>query len=138
METSEPLVYLSEYDLPAVLGATMAVLVLMRRSSRRCAVYQAEIERLLANGELGGVPVGGLLINDTGRLDRLIDVIIGKDVPVLPITIIFREGREVEHFLTTRASCLTRRIARAITFAFLIPSLGGSTGGSYEWSRPNT
>lgn len=129
MENPEQLSYLTKYDLPAVFGASMAILVLMRSSSRRCAVYQAEIEPLLTNGELGGIPVGGLLIDDAGRLSRLIHVITEMEAPALPATVIFWEGREVEFLLTTRASCLTRRIARVITNALIISSLEGLAGG---------
>lgn len=107
----------------------MAILVLMRSSSPRCARYRAEIEPLLSNGELGGIPVGELVIDDTERRNRLIDAIVGKEVPALPATVIFWEGREVEFLLTTRASCLTHRIAYVITHALMTSSLEGSAGG---------
>lgn len=137
MEHSEPLVHLTESELPAIIEASMAILILMRSSSTRCARYQAEIEPLLKNGGLGGIPVRGLLIDDGGRRDRLIAAVIGKEVPTLPATVIFREGRAVELLLTTRASWLTRHIVHVITHALMKSSLEGSAGG-VKYGRDRT
>lgn len=122
--------FLGDSDLPEVLGSSMSILVVMRSSSRRCATYQSDIERILTNGEVGGIPVEGVLIDDAGLPGRLIDVSFGKDLPASPVTIVYRGGRGVEHFLTTSASYLIRRVARIIARSHFVPSLEDSTGGA--------
>lgn len=129
MDPAESLTFLTGSDLSTVLGASMSIVVVMRSPSRRCAAYQSDIERIMANGEIGGIPVEGVLIDDAGALGRLIDLTFGKDLPAPPVTIVYRGGRDVEHFLTTRASYLTRRIAGTIARLHCIPSLEGPAGG---------
>lgn len=82
----------------------MAVVILMRASSRRCAAYRRDIQRFFTRGKLGDIPVGDLLIDDTGRFGRWIAASVGKELQVLRYTIVYLEGWDVERFSTIRAT----------------------------------
>lgn len=112
MTARRALARLTESIFTEISSATLGVLVLARTTCGRCDVYQADIERMMDKGELADIPIGKLVVDEPNAVRYAESVSLEIDPNHCPITVIFRDGIEVDRFATSRASYLLRRIAR--------------------------
>jgi thioredoxin-like negative regulator of GroEL len=94
-----------------VAGAERAVLILTKTGCGHCAAYQAEIEALLKQGQLGGIAVGKMVLDRRGVIrdfKRENPWLAGLNA--LPYTVLYAEGRRVDGFAASKGGYLLERI----------------------------
>jgi alkyl hydroperoxide reductase subunit AhpC len=94
----------------AVQQADRGVLVLTKNDCGHCAAYGKEIEALLAAGELDGVAIAKLVLNEDGatRFKRANPWL--SEVTTLPYTVLYERGVIVARFAGSKASYLQQRL----------------------------
>jgi hypothetical protein len=128
MKTRRALRRLMDRDLPTIREADVAVVVLTRTTSGPCDVYQADLERLIGQGQFDGIPIGKIVVDEPPSTALRWDA-WDLDQPLnLPVTILYQRGRQVEQLRTTRASQLIERIA-ILRRDDTVPAPDGSTAG---------
>ena len=104
----------TDENLPALLAAEQAVLILTKSNCGYCAAYQADIEALQARGDLAGLTIGKVVLDQpgAGRFKRDNPWLARLDF--LPYNLVYRRGQEVDRFAASRASYLQQRVAATL------------------------
>lgn len=98
-------------NLGEVVNAERTVLILTKDGCGSCAAYQADIEERLERGEMGGIVVGKMALNQRGATRHF-----KRDNPwlagieFLPYTLLYGKGRRVDGFAASKGSYLLERI----------------------------
>jgi hypothetical protein len=101
---------LLDHDLPQIREAELAVVVLTRTTSGPCDVYQADIERLMGQGQFDDVPIGKIVLDEPSAIDTVRAELGIGDVLDVPVTMLYRHGMLIEQLRTTRACQLIERL----------------------------
>jgi len=101
---------LGDRSIERLLRAERAVLILSRSDCAACRVYERDVRVYLRLGVLHSVAIGRLVIDAPGgdRFKHANPWV--TSLHVLPFTVLYRRGQEVELFAAAHASFLVRRI----------------------------
>ena len=106
----EGITTITDRNLGELVGHDRAVLILSKSDCGSCASYAAEIEERQETGELADVAVGKLVLDAPGAGKfKLKNPWIGK-LKTLPYTLLFVDGKPVEHFAASKASYLVEKL----------------------------
>ena len=110
MSTPGPLTQVTDANLQDVVDAQRGVLVLAKTDCGYCAGYEREILDLMDQGVLPEVVVGKMYLDKpgSGRFKKGNPWLLGLDV--LPFTLLFSRGQQMDAFAASRASYLRERI----------------------------
>lgn len=97
---------LTDREVEQVRAAELGVLVVTRTNCGRCAVYQADIERLLSQGRLARLPMGKVVLDEPSAPRFVQSNPWLAHVPRLPYTVLYCRGEQVDAFATSRAAHL--------------------------------
>jgi hypothetical protein len=100
----------NDQNLEELLRAEQVVLVLSRRDCTPCRTFQEDLDALLDQGQLEGIAVGKMVLNEPGssRFKRAHPWLVGQRV--LPYVILYHHGREQRRFVPASGSHLLRQI----------------------------
>jgi peroxiredoxin (alkyl hydroperoxide reductase subunit C) len=103
----------TDESIATVIGAEQGVLILAKNDCGHCAAFQAEIKSALARGDLAGLTIGKLVLNEPGatnykRANRWL-----AEVKDLPYTVLYHDGQIVDRFIGSRAAYLEERAQAA-------------------------
>jgi hypothetical protein len=98
--------------LPALLRAPCAVLIVTRTDCRYCAVYEAALADLLAQGGLPGVVAGKMTVDQPGVEDFLASEPWLARLAYLPYHLLYRRGQLVDGFASANPRFLYARVER--------------------------
>jgi hypothetical protein len=101
---------LTDRRLTALLASELAILILTRRDCGACVSYQAEIETRLVCGELAGIAIGKLLLDQGGAAQFKQANPWLTSLQVLPFTLLYQHGKQIDAFAGTNGSDLLERI----------------------------
>jgi peroxiredoxin (alkyl hydroperoxide reductase subunit C) len=104
----------TDTTIGAALAAERAVLILTRGDCPNCAVYQAEIEAAAARGDLAGIALAKLVLDEPGaaRFKRDNPWLAGVDA--LPYTVLYRDGCPIDRFAASRGAYLLEQLRRSL------------------------
>ena len=90
-------------------AAPRSVLVLTRADCERCRRYMAELDELLERGQLAGVMVGELRLDepDVAQFQRDNRWLFGLEA--LPFTLLYRDGAVIDTFGAAHGAYLSER-----------------------------
>ncbi len=108
-------VQVTDRNLPDLLGAPQAILILAKSGCGACARYQTEIEARLAQGELAGLAIGKLTLDQPGAPRFKRDNPWLADLRYLPYTVLYRDGQPIDGFAASKSSYLVERLDAAQT-----------------------
>lgn len=113
-DPGEPIIlHLSDENFGEVINAERAVLIFTKSDCGHCAAYQAEIKALFEQGEMEGVSIGKVVLNQRGisRYKRNNPWLSG--LKVLPYTLLYSEGVPVDDFAASKGAYLLERMQNA-------------------------
>ncbi len=105
----------SDENIEEVVNAERAVLIFTKSDCGHCAAYQAEIEALFEQGEMEGVSIGKVVLNQRGIIRYKRDNPWLSGLRLLPYTLLYSEGQPVDAFAASKGAYLLERIERAFT-----------------------
>jgi len=114
------LVWISDHNLKEVMEAERAALIFTRSSCGHCAAYQAEIEALLERGEMEGITIGKVVLDQRGITGYKCENPWLSSLMFLPYTLLYRKGLQVDDFATSKGTYLLERIETAFAQALSI------------------
>lgn len=106
-------VEITDDDVSELVKRERAVLFVTRSDCESCRRYENEIAAAADAGELDGVPVGKVLLNQPGCLQFKKDNPWLRTLTHLPFTLIYERGKTVDAFATSKVSYLVERLDRA-------------------------
>jgi hypothetical protein len=115
----------TDATIAEVVAAERAALVLTHADCARCATFVADLEALLAVGQLAGVVVGALTLDEpaAARFKRDNHWLIGLEP--LPCVLLYQRGTVVDLIGAAQGAQLAERVAAAFTRA----AAAGRTAG---------
>lgn len=107
------LIRVSDENIEEVVKAERAVLIFTKSDCGHCAAYQAEIKALFEQGEMEGVSIGKVVLNQRGisRYKRNNPWLSG--LKFLPYTLLYSEGLPVDDFAASKGAYLLERMQSA-------------------------
>jgi hypothetical protein len=113
MSAASPIIQITDRNLKELLAAQRAILILSKTTCGACHTYQAEIEARLAQGELGGVAIGKIILDERGALQFKRDNRWLAGLKFLPYTLLYDQGRQVDGFAASKGAYLMERVEEA-------------------------
>jgi hypothetical protein len=104
------LVWIRDYNLKEVMEAERAALIFTKSSCGNCAAYQAEIEDLLERGEMKGITIGKVVLDQRGITGYKRENPWLSGLRFLPYTLLYRKGLQVDGFAASKGTYLLERI----------------------------
>ncbi len=107
-------VQVTDQNLQEVVGAERAVLILTKDDCGPCVAYQDDIRGQLERGEMKGIVVGKMALDQRGATrDFKRDNPWLADIKFLPYTLLYGKGQRVDGFAASKGSYLLERIETA-------------------------
>ena len=107
-------VQVTDQNLEEGVGAERAVLILTKDNCGPCAAYQADIQARLERGEMRGIVIGKMALDQRGATrDFKRDNPWLADIKFLPYTLIYGKGQRVDGFAASKGSYLLEQIETA-------------------------
>jgi hypothetical protein len=105
--------YVDDETVADVVGAARGVLILAKDDCNNCAAYEAEIRGLQDQGLLGDLVIGKIVLTRPGArgFKRANPWLSGVDV--LPYTLLYASGEQVDEFAASKGTYLLERAADA-------------------------
>jgi hypothetical protein len=107
------LIRVSDENIEEVVNAEGAVLIFTKSDCGHCAAYQAEIEALFQQGEMDGISIGKVVLNQRGITWYKRDNLWLSGLNFLPYTLLYSEGQPVDDFAASKGAYLLERIESA-------------------------
>lgn len=111
----ELIIWVSDENIEEVVNAEQAVLIFTKSDCGHCAAYQAEIEALCQQGEMEGVSIGKVALNQRGITRYKRENPWLSSLSFLPYTLLYSEGQPVDDFAASKGAYLLERIESAFT-----------------------
>jgi hypothetical protein len=108
------IVQVIDRNLEEIVEAERAVLILTKDGCGSCAAYQAEIEALLEQGQIGEIVVGKMALNQRGVIrDFKRENPWLADIKFLPYTLLYGKGQRIDGFAASKGSYLLEQVELA-------------------------
>jgi len=113
----QPVLAVTDRNLAELLTQPQAILILAKSDCGACAQYQREIEARRMRGELAGVAIGKLTLDQQGSPGFKRDNPWLADVSQLPYTVIYARGEAIDRFAASKGTFLMERFEDAFALA---------------------
>ncbi len=112
-DPGEVIIRVSDENIEEVINAERAVLIFTKSDCGHCTAYQAEIEALFKQGEMEGIVVGKMVLNQRGITRYKRDNPWLSGLKFLPYTLLYNEGVPVDDFAASKGAYLLEQIESA-------------------------
>lgn len=101
---------ITDKNVAELTQSVVGVLVLSKSDCGHCDRYASEIEAAQAVGRLNDVSVGKLVLDRPGAAKFKLKNAWISQLPTLPYTVVFSEGKTLGHFATSKAVYLEEKL----------------------------
>ena len=101
--------YVDDESVDRIVGAPHGALILAKDECGSCAEYESEIRGLQADGLLGDLVVGKLILTRPGSTEFKRANPWLRDLEYLPYTLLYASGEKVDEFATSKGFYLLER-----------------------------
>jgi hypothetical protein len=101
---------ITDKNVAELTQSPVGVLVLSKSDCGHCDHYAADIEAVQEAGGLDGVRIGKLVLDRPGAAKFKLKNAWISQLPTLPYTVVFSEGKTLGHFATSKAAYLEEKL----------------------------
>jgi hypothetical protein len=108
---------ITDKNIAELTQASTGVLIISKSECGHCHTYADEIQARIKAGGLAGVNVGKLVLDKPGAARFKLKNQWVAQLPTLPYTVVFSEGKTLAHFATSKVSYLEERLEQLVAGA---------------------
>jgi thioredoxin-like negative regulator of GroEL len=108
---------ITDKNIADLTASPVGVLVLSKSDCGHCHTYADELGARIAAGQFGGVSIGKMILDRPGAGKFKLKNAWVSQLPTLPYTVVFVDGKAIGHFATSKASYLKERLDQLVTKA---------------------